>query len=126
MAFPSSRLFALFLLIAMVTEVMSRPPSRRTESQILQDLFGSEITSLLLSQPEVTEASAQSPAPSESDGRGLSGHFVMEEPLRLVPRPFLDFLTRQRKLRVRNRKGSARGCFGIKVDRIGALSGLGC
>ncbi|XP_053498887.1 C-type natriuretic peptide 2 [Ictalurus furcatus] len=126
MASSSSRLFALFLLTAMVTQVMSRPSSRRPDSQILQDLFGSEITSLLLSQLEVTEGSAQSPALSESDRHGLSGRVVMEERLRHVPRPFLDFLTRQRKLRVWNRKGSARGCFGIKVDRIGALSGLGC
>ncbi|KAF4078353.1 hypothetical protein AMELA_G00198330 [Ameiurus melas] len=123
MASSSSRLFALFLLTAMVTHVMSRPSSRRPDSQ---DLFGSDITSLFLSQLEVTEGSAQSPAPSENDRRGLSGRIVMEEPLRHVPRPFLEFLTRQRKLQVRNRKGSARGCFGIKVDRIGALSGLGC
>ncbi|XP_060792648.1 C-type natriuretic peptide 2 [Neoarius graeffei] len=122
----SSHFFAVFLLIAMMTEVMSQPSARRPDSQILQDLFGSEITSLLLSQPEVTEGSAQNPTPSESDGRGLPGLFVMEEPLHLVPHPFLDFLMGQTKLRVRNRKGSARGCFGIKVDRIGALSGLGC
>ncbi|KAG7323533.1 hypothetical protein KOW79_013235 [Hemibagrus wyckioides] len=126
MASSSSCLFALILSISMVTGVMNLPSSRRPDSQILQDLFGSEITSLLLSQPEVTEGSAQSPAPSVSDGRGPSGHFVMEEPHRLVPRPFLDLLMRQRKFRVRSRKGSARGCFGIKVDRIGALSGLGC
>ncbi|KAM9445853.1 C-type natriuretic peptide 2-like [Clarias gariepinus] len=126
MASSFSRFFALFILIAMVTEVISRPSSRRPDSQILQGLFGSDISSLLLSQPEVPEGSAQSPAVFKIEGRGLSGHLVKEEPIRLVHRPFIDFLARQRKLRVRSRKGSARGCFGIKVDRIGALSGLGC
>ncbi|KAF5885601.1 beta-enolase, partial [Clarias magur] len=99
---------------------------RRIQQAILQGLFGSEISSLLLSQPEVPEGSAQSPSPFKSEGRGLPGHSVKEEPLRLVHRPFIDFLARQRKLRGRSRKGSARGCFGMKVDRIGALSGLGC
>jgi hypothetical protein len=33
-----------------------------------------------------------------------------------------------RKLRGRNRKRMAggRGCFGMKMDRIGSISGLGC
>ncbi|KAK2824792.1 hypothetical protein Q7C36_018719 [Tachysurus vachellii] len=126
MASSSFRFFALFLSIGMVTGVISQPLLRRLDSQILQDLFGSQITSLLLTQPEVTEGSAQSPAPSVSDRHGPTESFVIEEPLHLVPRPFLDLLMRQRKFRVRSRKGSARGCFGIKVDRIGALSGLGC
>ncbi|KAI5096166.1 C-type natriuretic peptide 2-like [Silurus meridionalis] len=126
MASLSSCLFPLLLLITMVTEVMSQPLSKRPDSQILQDLFGSQITSLLLSQPEITEGSAQSPAPTERDRRGLSGGIVMKEPQGLVSHPVLNFLLRHRKLRVRNRKSSARGCFGIKVDRIGALSGLGC
>nr|XP_060614747.1 C-type natriuretic peptide 1-like [Anolis sagrei ordinatus] len=26
----------------------------------------------------------------------------------------------------RSKKGLSRGCFGVKLDRIGALSGLGC
>ncbi|KAL7863836.1 hypothetical protein AOLI_G00152560 [Acnodon oligacanthus] len=94
--------------------------------QILKDLFGSEISSLLLAQPDITEGSAQSPVPSETTGNGLPARSVGAEPHRAVPRFFLDFLSTQRKLRGRSRKSPARGCFGMKVDRIGALSGLGC
>ncbi|XP_020379642.1 C-type natriuretic peptide [Rhincodon typus] len=31
-----------------------------------------------------------------------------------------------RKFRGINKKGSSKGCFGRKLDRIGAMSGLGC
>ncbi|XP_075696752.1 C-type natriuretic peptide 1-like [Rhinoderma darwinii] len=31
-----------------------------------------------------------------------------------------------RRFRQRNKKGFSRGCFGVKLDRIGSLSGLGC
>ncbi|XP_062822796.1 C-type natriuretic peptide 1-like [Anolis carolinensis] len=30
------------------------------------------------------------------------------------------------RLPLRSKKGLSRGCFGVKLDRIGALSGLGC
>uniref|UniRef100_A0A8B9HLZ1 Uncharacterized protein n=1 Tax=Astyanax mexicanus TaxID=7994 RepID=A0A8B9HLZ1_ASTMX len=116
-------LILLILCITMVKQVASRPSPRRPDSQvsILKDLFGSEISSLLMAQPEVTEGSAQSPVPSETERRGLGA-----QPSKDVPRLFLDFLSIQRKLKGRSRKSSARGCFGMKVDRIGALSGLGC
>ncbi|CAN2388072.1 Natriuretic peptide [Pristimantis euphronides] len=31
-----------------------------------------------------------------------------------------------RRLQQRSKKGFSRGCFGVKLDRIGSLSGLGC
>ncbi|XP_030078001.1 C-type natriuretic peptide 1-like [Microcaecilia unicolor] len=37
-----------------------------------------------------------------------------------------DFLHSSRRYRRRSKKGLSRGCFGVKLDRIGALSGLGC
>ncbi|XP_062872064.1 C-type natriuretic peptide 2 [Trichomycterus rosablanca] len=119
----SSHLFRLWLilLVAMVTQVTSRPSSRRPDSQVLQDLFGSQLTSLLLVQPDVSEGSAQSPARSPAEVPALPGRST-----EVNIRPFLDFLTRQRRFRGRSRKGSGRGCFGMKMDRIGALSGLGC
>ncbi|CAM4674541.1 unnamed protein product [Leuciscus chuanchicus] len=45
----------------------------------------------------------------------------------LLPRPpshgVLEVLNWHRKLQGRSRKGMARGCFGMKVDRIGVISG---
>ncbi|XP_049625300.1 C-type natriuretic peptide [Suncus etruscus] len=31
-----------------------------------------------------------------------------------------------RKLKGNNKKGLSKGCFGLKLDRIGSMSGLGC
>ncbi|NXK06583.1 ANFC protein, partial [Herpetotheres cachinnans] len=43
-----------------------------------------------------------------------------------VQRFLSNILGLPRKYRVRSKKGLARGCFGVKLDRIGSLSGLGC
>nr|BAE20176.1 C-type natriuretic peptide [Lethenteron camtschaticum] len=39
-------------------------------------------------------------------------------------RLFNDFVSNQRRFRGRTKKG--KGCFGVKLDRIGSMSGLGC
>ncbi|NXK25912.1 ANFC protein, partial [Arenaria interpres] len=43
-----------------------------------------------------------------------------------VQRFFSDLLSLPHRYRGRSKKGFSRGCFGVKLDRIGALSGLGC
>ncbi|XP_042338988.1 C-type natriuretic peptide 2, partial [Plectropomus leopardus] len=100
---------------------------------VLHSLFGSHLTSLILAPPtpnDITEGSAGHPAPSRElavshrsgAARGLAGG------REAVPRFFLDFLQRQARMRRRSRKSmmGGRGCFGMKMDRIGSISGLGC
>ncbi|XP_065806676.1 C-type natriuretic peptide 2 [Labrus bergylta] len=132
-SFPALPLLVLlFLTIA----VESRPSSQRDNSQVLHSLFGSHLSSLILAPPtsdDITEGSAGRPAPSTSSpfkgvavsrgaARGLAGR------QEAVPRFFMDFLQRQSKMRKRSRKSmvGGRGCFGMKMDRIGSISGLGC
>ncbi|NXR57290.1 ANFC protein, partial [Rhadina sibilatrix] len=44
-----------------------------------------------------------------------------------VIRRFLsDLLSLSRRYQGRNKKSLPRGCFGVRLDRIGSLSGLGC
>ncbi|XP_050765414.1 C-type natriuretic peptide 1-like [Gymnogyps californianus] len=43
-----------------------------------------------------------------------------------VQRFFSNLLSLARRYRGRSKKGLSRGCFGVKLDRIGSLSGLGC
>ncbi|NXA53927.1 ANFC protein, partial [Nothocercus julius] len=43
-----------------------------------------------------------------------------------VQRLFSDLRGLPRRYRGRSKKGLSRGCFGVKLDRIGSLSGLGC
>lgn len=105
--------------------------------QVLDSLFGSRLSSLILAPPtsdDITEGSAGRPAPSPSPPLwGLAVHIRAAKPLaagrqEAVPRFFLDFLQRQAKMKRRSRKSmmGGRGCFGMKMDRIGSISGLGC
>uniref|UniRef100_UPI0037E91184 C-type natriuretic peptide 2 n=1 Tax=Semicossyphus pulcher TaxID=241346 RepID=UPI0037E91184 len=127
-----SSLLALLLLVA----VESRPSPQRGDAQVLHSLFGSRLSALIMAPPtsdDITEGSAGRPAPSTlSPSRGLA---VGPEVVRglagrqeAVPKFFLDFLQRQSKMRRRSRKSmvGGRGCFGMKMDRIGSISGLGC
>ncbi|NWV85652.1 ANFC protein, partial [Dasyornis broadbenti] len=43
-----------------------------------------------------------------------------------IERFFSDLLNLSRRYRGRSKKGLSRGCFGVRLDRIGSLSGLGC
>ncbi|NWW09193.1 ANFC protein, partial [Oreocharis arfaki] len=43
-----------------------------------------------------------------------------------IQRFFSDLLTLSRRYQGRSKKGLSRGCFGVRLDRIGSLSGLGC
>ncbi|XP_009955040.1 PREDICTED: C-type natriuretic peptide [Leptosomus discolor] len=43
-----------------------------------------------------------------------------------VQRFFSNLLSLPRRYQGRSKKGLSRGCFGVKLDRIGSLSGLGC
>ncbi|NWZ85354.1 ANFC protein, partial [Poecile atricapillus] len=43
-----------------------------------------------------------------------------------IQRFFSDLLTLSRRYQGRRKKGLSRGCFGVRLDRIGSLSGLGC
>ncbi|NXS84192.1 ANFC protein, partial [Erpornis zantholeuca] len=43
-----------------------------------------------------------------------------------IRRFFSDLLSLSRRYQGRSKKGLSRGCFGVRLDRIGSLSGLGC
>uniref|UniRef100_A0A4W5KRQ9 Natriuretic peptide C n=1 Tax=Hucho hucho TaxID=62062 RepID=A0A4W5KRQ9_9TELE len=94
---------------------------------VLDNLFSAQLRSLILNQPDITSEGSTS-GPSHSNyhpSQGLAGRGMGAGPV--VPRLFLDFLRQQRMFRGRSRKSAtARGCFGMKVDRIGSISGLGC
>lgn len=103
--------------------------------QVLHSLFGSHLSSLILAPPtsDDTEGSARPPHSSYSSPfRGLVASDGAEKGSAgrkgVVPQVFLDFLQRQSKIRRRGRTSmvGGRGCFGMKMDRIGSISGLGC
>ena len=102
--------------------------------QVLDSLFGSRLSAFILApatsdlapptSDDITEGSSQGPVASSS---GLA------ERRQEVPRFFLDFLRSKMRHGGRGRArgggrggGRGRGCFGMKMDRIGSISGLGC
>ncbi|XP_033465537.1 C-type natriuretic peptide 2 [Epinephelus lanceolatus] len=130
---PSSSSLVALLLLFLAVAVESRPSPHRDEKQVLHSLFGSHLSSLItapLASDDVTEGSGGRPAPSR--GLAVNRHGAAVRGLgggrEAVPRFFLDFLQRQSKMRRRSRKSmmGGRGCFGMKMDRIGSISGLGC
>ncbi|KAM7376810.1 hypothetical protein PAMA_013538 [Pampus argenteus] len=126
MAASSSSSFLLLLFLFLTVAVESRPSPLRDDVQVLHSLFGLHLSSLLLAPPtsnDITEGSAGRPTPSPWPSTGLAGR--RQE---AVPRFFLDFLRQQSKMRKRSRNSmvGGRGCFGMKMDRIGSISGLGC
>ncbi|XP_073330997.1 C-type natriuretic peptide 2 [Pagrus major] len=133
MAASSSSLLPLLLLFLTVT-VESRPSPQRDDAQVFRSLFGSRLSSLILAPPsdDITEGSAGRPASSSSPSGGLVASRGAARGLagrqEAVPQFFLDFLQRQSKMKRRSRKSmfGGRGCFGMKMDRIGSISGLGC
>ncbi|XP_035464931.1 C-type natriuretic peptide 2 [Scophthalmus maximus] len=136
----SSSSFSSFvpLLILLAVAVESRPSPEQDNKQVLHSLFGSHLSSIILASPtsdDVTEGSSGYAAPSSYSSSPSAGLAVSRGAARVltgkkeaVPRFFLEFLQRQAKTRRRSRKSmvGGRGCFGMKMDRIGSISGLGC
>ncbi|KAM3857443.1 C-type natriuretic peptide 2-like [Diretmus argenteus] len=134
----SSSAFVPLILLFFTLTVESRPSPQQHDTQVLQSMFGSRLASLILAPPtpnDITEGSAQSPGPSSSSSSPPRGLVENQKTVRglasrqeVVPRFFLDFLQRHRRMRGRSRKTmvGGRGCFGMKMDRIGSISGLGC
>ncbi|KAM4537217.1 C-type natriuretic peptide 2-like [Odontesthes bonariensis] len=128
MAASSSFLLPVLLLLFLTVTVETRSSHPRDDRQVFGSLFGSRIAALILDPPpsdDITEGSAGRPAfPSLSDDEASGPVGRRAE----VPRFFVDFLRRQAKTRRRSRKSmvGGRGCFGMKMDRIGSISGLGC
>ncbi|NWW74255.1 ANFC protein, partial [Climacteris rufus] len=63
------------------------------------------------------------PGPPSTAGEQLRGSPGGDGAIR---RLLSDLLALARRHRARSKKGPPRGCFGVRLDRIGSLSGLGC
>ncbi|XP_047242681.1 C-type natriuretic peptide 2 [Girardinichthys multiradiatus] len=125
----------VILLLLLSVSVETRPSPHNDDKQVLLSLLGSRITSLIEATPtsdDITEGSASPPTFLPPSLRLALNHHGNTSGLasrqEAVPRFFLDFLRRQVKTRRRSRKSmvGGRGCFGMKLDRIGSISGLGC
>ncbi|XP_075891320.1 C-type natriuretic peptide 2-like [Nelusetta ayraudi] len=128
--------WVLLLIFWLACAVEMRPSVTQDDLKVLDSLFGSHLSSLILAPATTDEAAEGSARPHHSSSSSLirgpaAGRSATRElpgKKGAVPQFFLDFLKRQSKIRRRGRTSmvGGRGCFGMKMDRIGSISGLGC
>ncbi|XP_033839914.1 C-type natriuretic peptide 2 [Periophthalmus magnuspinnatus] len=100
--------------------------------QTLRSKLGARLSALVLAPPpshDITEGSATGPAPSAHAALRLAQSSRAALPLAQSSRLLLDLVQGRGRMWRRGRKsavGGGRGCFGMKMDRIGSISGLGC
>ncbi|XP_054857031.1 C-type natriuretic peptide 1-like [Eublepharis macularius] len=119
-----------FLLILLLTHGQGRAkPVANVQalSKLLEEDLEHPVGSEELEQEQdetlLTGAVEQQDAPLPWSRNPREGASISESAFQ---RLFSDLLGSSRSYRGRSKKGLSRGCFGVKLDRIGALSGLGC
>ncbi|NXP72747.1 ANFC protein, partial [Ramphastos sulfuratus] len=88
--------------------LVSEERDHQQEDMIPMDAFGQEDAELQWIQKSRNQPESMSTADSA------------------VQKFLSNLLSLPRRYRGRSKKGLSRGCFGVKLDRIGSLSGLGC
>ncbi|XP_072888068.1 C-type natriuretic peptide-like [Hemitrygon akajei] len=125
------------LLLALLVQVYARPSPEQSLQALTRRL--EEAEHFLDNEELDNEGVEASPADISFDlqngaremERGLDGN---TQEFQTRPRGSDNFLLRllqditmvPRRARTRSKKGSRRGCFGMKLDRIGSMSRLGC
>nr|XP_009936375.1 PREDICTED: C-type natriuretic peptide [Opisthocomus hoazin] len=121
----------LLLLIVSQNQARARPFS---SLQSLSKLFDADLEHPLVSEERDHEQDAIVPTDAfdQQDVEFQWTQNTRDQPESMsmadsaVQRFFSDLLSLPHRYRGRRKKGLSRGCFGVKLDRIGSLSGLGC
>lgn len=103
------------------------PPSTLPFFQTLSKLLDEDLEHPLVSEEGDHEQDELIPAGVfDTELQWLQNPGEQPESLSMIRRFFSDLLTLSRRYQGRRKKGLSRGCFGVRLDRIGSLSGLGC
>nr|XP_033777037.1 C-type natriuretic peptide 1-like [Geotrypetes seraphini] len=119
-----------FLMLLLLSQNQARAKavsSLQSLSRLLDEDFEHPLGSEELDHEKEEIMLNESMEPQEPElkwTRSLGDPF--DSPSLTFQRLMNDFLRSPRRYRSRSKKGLSRGCFGVKLDRIGALSGLGC
>lgn len=125
------------LLLVLLLQVHARPSAQQNLQDLTQRL--EEVERFLTDEEAEAEADDTSPIDTsfhlqdgqrelergwDRDSQDLeSRHTVSDGSLLRI---LQDIANGPLRSRSRSKKGSSRGCFGMKLDRIGAMSSLGC
>ncbi|XP_062889590.1 natriuretic peptide A-like [Mobula hypostoma] len=121
------------LVVLLLLQVQGRPrsdDSLQALTRLLEDEYGQYFTSEDLnneapemspaaSLPDLNSERSESDLPWDRESREISSRPIFARILK-------DLNNIPLRFRGRSKKGPSRGCFGVKLDRIGAMSGLGC
>ncbi|NWI86229.1 ANFC protein, partial [Pitta sordida] len=120
-----------FLLLLIVSE--NQAGARSISSlQSLPKLLDEELEHPLVSEERDQDEVIPADAFEQPDTELRWPQKVWEQPGSVslgdsdIQRFLSDLLSSSRRYRGRRKKGLSRGCFGVRLDRIGSLSGLGC
>ncbi|NXU36477.1 ANFC protein, partial [Drymodes brunneopygia] len=122
-----------FLLLLIVSQ--NQAGARSISSfQSLSELFDEDLEHPLLSEERDHEQDELMPAAvsEQPDTEFQWIQSTREQPEgksmgdSIIQRFFSDLLSLSRRYQGRRKKALSRGCFGVRLDRIGSLSGLGC
>ncbi|XP_053316878.1 C-type natriuretic peptide [Spea bombifrons] len=105
------------LVLAVLCVQMEAKPTAQTHQKSLRALLGEELAEYLASgerniDPK-TRARLLRDLRADTRSRAAWARLLNEHP-------------NTRKFKGINKKGLSKGCFGLKLDRIGSMSGLGC
>ncbi|XP_038672508.1 C-type natriuretic peptide 4-like [Scyliorhinus canicula] len=106
------------LFLTLLTTRMGATPllrSQRNLADLLGEEFSEDLSSTDTEDAVAVNAKVRLLRDLRSDTRSKSTWVRL-----------LNDYNNPRKIRGKKRKGSSKGCFGRKLDRIGAMSNLGC
>ncbi|XP_005996657.1 C-type natriuretic peptide-like [Latimeria chalumnae] len=120
-----------FLLLFLIqTQVRAKPTSSlQSLANLLDELsqhLGSE--EMDREREERTPADSSDQIDSDVSWERNSRNFMEGSPSlnNKLGKILRDIMTSSKRSWGRSKKGSLRSCFGVKLDRIGSMSGLGC
>ncbi|XP_009507633.2 C-type natriuretic peptide 1 [Phalacrocorax carbo] len=121
----------LLLLIVSQNQARARPIS---SLQSLSKLLDEDLEHALVSEERDREQDDRIPtgAFNQQDAEFQWTQSTRDQPESMsmgdsgVQRFLSNLLSLPRRYQGRSKKGLSRSCFGVKLDRIGSLSGLGC
>ncbi|XP_035500925.1 natriuretic peptide A-like isoform X1 [Scophthalmus maximus] len=128
---------SLLLLLLLLRSSTAKPASgpQVSPSQSLKQLLEQEVLSAPFDSSEEmdggmeakdgnqSEFGAPEKLPWDSSDRSNSGLAAEDN---LVARLLKDLLRTSKRSSSRYKKGGLRSCFGVRLERIGSFSGLGC
>ncbi|XP_075061087.1 C-type natriuretic peptide 3-like [Mixophyes fleayi] len=119
---------ALTVVTLLLVGASARPSPQLKHLKSLLDLLSQDLSSseesMLLESMDYIGMPATGPRPRDTL---LPADSAQVPNNRAWLRHFSDFMNNQKKFRGRTKKtGNGRGCFGMRLERIGSMSGLGC